>query len=108
MQITPEKNAPLAVYLASDRAAHVSGQVFGVRKNEIYLYNQFDLARVVADVDGWTPNSIADVAMPGLAGGLREPVPAAGVFQWEPIRPDERRVGKECVSTCKSGWSAFQ
>src|SRR3546814_13879648 len=71
MQITPEKNAPLAVYLASDRAAHVSGQVFGVRKNEIYLYNQFDLARVVADVDGWTPNSIADVAMPGLAGGFR-------------------------------------
>ncbi|RIA37155.1 NAD(P)-dependent dehydrogenase (short-subunit alcohol dehydrogenase family) [Hephaestia caeni] len=85
MQITPEKNAPLAVYLASDRAAHVSGQVFGVRKNEIYLYNQFDLARVVADVDGWTPNSIADVAMPGLAAGFREPVTAAGVFPWEPI-----------------------
>src|SRR3546814_13514819 len=46
MQITPEKNAPLAVYLASDRAAHVSGQVFGVRKNEIYLYNRSDARRV--------------------------------------------------------------
>jgi len=85
MQITPEKNAPLAVYLASDSAAHVSGQVFGVRKNEIYLYDQFDLARVVADADGWNPNSIADVAMPSLAPSFREPVTAVGVFPWEPI-----------------------
>src|SRR3546814_12742446 len=23
------------------------------------------------------------------------------------LRSEERRVGKECVSTCKSGWSAF-
>src|SRR3546814_18989760 len=22
-----------------------------------------------------------------------------------PLRPEERRVGKECVSTCRSGWS---
>jgi NAD(P)-dependent dehydrogenase (short-subunit alcohol dehydrogenase family) len=84
-EITPEKNAPLAVYLASDRASHVNGQVFGVRKNEIYLYDQINLARVVADVDGWTPNSIADRAMPSLAPSFRQPMTAAGLFPWEPI-----------------------
>jgi NAD(P)-dependent dehydrogenase (short-subunit alcohol dehydrogenase family) len=85
MTITPEKNAPLAVYLSSDRAAHVNGQVFGVRKNEIYLYNQTDLARVVADKDGWTPNSIADRVMPAFASAFKAPVTAAGLFPWDPI-----------------------
>jgi NAD(P)-dependent dehydrogenase (short-subunit alcohol dehydrogenase family) len=85
MTITPEKNAPLAVYLASDRASHVNGQVFGVRKNEIYLYNQTDLARVVADKDGWTPSSIADRAMPSFASAFKQPITAAGLFPWDPI-----------------------
>ncbi len=55
-QMTPEKIAPLAVWLASDRAAGVSGQIFGVRNNELYLFSQ---PRPVASVhlgDGWTPN----------------------------------------------------
>src|SRR3546814_12849198 len=25
----------------------------------------------------------------------------------DPVRSDERRVGKECVSTCRSRWSPF-
>ena len=39
-QMTPDKNAPLAVFLASDAARDVSGQVFGARMNEIYLFTQ--------------------------------------------------------------------
>src|SRR5262249_27168715 len=39
-EMTPEKIAPLAVYLGSDRAEGISGQIFGVRNNEIYLFNQ--------------------------------------------------------------------
>ncbi|HET7849916.1 MAG TPA: SDR family NAD(P)-dependent oxidoreductase, partial [Pseudolabrys sp.] len=35
-QMTPEKIAPLAVYLASDRAEGISGQIFSVRNNEIF------------------------------------------------------------------------
>src|SRR5262249_20124617 len=39
-QMTPEKIAPLVVYLASDRAEGVTGQIFGVRRNEVFLFNQ--------------------------------------------------------------------
>lgn len=85
MKITPEKNAPLAVYLASDRAAHVNGQVFGTRLNEIYLYHQTSLARVVADADGWTPQSIAERAMPSLASGFQPPLRAMDIFPWDPL-----------------------
>src|SRR3546814_11380798 len=27
---------------------------------------------------------------------------------WAAIRSEERRVGKECVRTCRSGWSPYQ
>src|SRR6185369_7715926 len=39
-QMTPEKIAPLVVYLASDRAEGISGQIFAVRNNEVFLFNQ--------------------------------------------------------------------
>ena len=39
-EMTPEKIAPLVVYLGSDRAEGISGQIFAVRNNEIYLFNQ--------------------------------------------------------------------
>src|SRR3546814_17809894 len=37
-------------------------------------------------------------------GGLRLPTAAAGVSD-SPEDPEERRVGKECVSKCRSRWS---
>src|SRR3546814_11506436 len=27
--------------------------------------------------------------------------------RWTDLRSEERRVGKECVSTCRSGWSPY-
>ena len=39
-QMTPEKIAPLAIALCSDAAREVSGQIFGVRNNEIFLFSQ--------------------------------------------------------------------
>ena len=39
-EMTPEKIAPLVVYLASDRAEGITGQIFGVRNNEVFLFDQ--------------------------------------------------------------------
>src|SRR3546814_12382657 len=30
-----------------------------------------------------------------------------GRYEWFPDRSEERRVGKECVSTCRSRWSPY-
>ena len=39
-QMTPAKIAPLAVYLASDAAMDVNGQIFAVRNNELFVMSQ--------------------------------------------------------------------
>src|SRR3546814_4410370 len=42
------------------------------------------------------------------AGAAAQPVRAAGVpFRGHADRSEERRVGKECVSTCRSRWSPY-
>jgi NAD(P)-dependent dehydrogenase (short-subunit alcohol dehydrogenase family) len=60
------KIAPLAVYLASDLAEGVSGQIFGVRANEIFLFSQHRPVRSVHRAEGWTPETIAEQAIPAM------------------------------------------
>ncbi len=82
---TPEKIAPLVVYLASDAARAVSGQIFGVRKNEIYLFSQPRPVETLKCPEGWTPALIADA----LEGPVKEkltPLEGTGqYFKWEPV-----------------------
>ncbi len=65
-RMTPEKNAPLAVYLASDAAREVTGQVFAARHHELFLMSQSRPLRSVHSEHGWTPESIAEHGMPAL------------------------------------------
>ncbi|HJZ42799.1 MAG TPA: SDR family NAD(P)-dependent oxidoreductase, partial [Hyphomicrobiaceae bacterium] len=58
------KIAPLAVYLASDAAQDVSGQIFAVRANELFLMSQSRPLRSVHRAGGWTPQDIAAHGMP--------------------------------------------
>ncbi|HCF6385822.1 MULTISPECIES: SDR family NAD(P)-dependent oxidoreductase [Pseudomonadaceae] len=81
----PRKIAPLAVYLASDAGAGVSGQVFGVRANEIYLYSQPRVLRSVHRSDGWTPESIAEHAIPAMKNSFYENIPSPQLTTWDPI-----------------------
>lgn len=79
------KIAPLAVYLASDRAAHVSGQIFGVRANEIYFFNQIRMIRSMHRGDGWTPEMIAEQAMPAFEPSFFDNVPSLKITPWDPV-----------------------
>ena len=79
------KIAPLAVYLASDAGAKVSGQIFGVRANEIYLFSQPRILRTLHRADGWTPESIAEHAIPALQSDFYENVPSMAITPWDPL-----------------------
>jgi NAD(P)-dependent dehydrogenase (short-subunit alcohol dehydrogenase family) len=79
------KIAPLAVYLLSDAGAKVSGQIFGVRANEIYFFNQIRMIRSVHRAEGWTPESIAEHAMPAFEASFFPNVPSMALTPWDPI-----------------------
>lgn len=84
-RMTGDKVAALAVYLLSDRAADVSGQVFTARANEIFLMSQSRPLRGVHAGDGWTPEAIADRAMPALRADLYGLERSPDVFSWDPV-----------------------
>jgi NAD(P)-dependent dehydrogenase (short-subunit alcohol dehydrogenase family) len=84
-QMTPDKIAPLAVYLAADTADGISGQIFAVRNNEIFLFNQPRPIRVIHRSDGWTPEKLAE-QLKGAFGPSFTPLErSAEVFSWDPI-----------------------
>ena len=81
----PEKIAPLCAYLASDLSADVTGQIFAVRMNEIYLMSQSRPIRSVQRADGWTPQTIANHAMPAMKGSFFKLDRSADIFNWDPV-----------------------
>ena len=77
--------APLAVYLASEAAREVSGQIFAVRANEIFLISQNRPIRSLHSGEGWTAQSIAERAMPALRASFYPLERSPDVFNWDPV-----------------------
>jgi len=84
-RMTPDKNAPLAVFLASDLAKDVSGQIFVSRNNEIFLMSHNRPIRGIQREDGWTPELIAKHALPAIRNDFRPLERSADVFGWDPV-----------------------
>jgi len=82
---TPEKIAPLAVYLGSDAASGITGQIFGVRNNEIYLFNQPRPIRTLHRSEGWTPETIGAQLKNALAGSFTPLERSEDYFNWDPV-----------------------
>jgi NAD(P)-dependent dehydrogenase (short-subunit alcohol dehydrogenase family) len=84
-QMTPEKIAPLTVYLGSDAADGITGQIFGVRNNEIFLFSQPRPVRTIHRSDGWTPEKI-EQQLKGAFGSSFTPLErSTDVFSWDPV-----------------------
>jgi NAD(P)-dependent dehydrogenase (short-subunit alcohol dehydrogenase family) len=65
-----EKNAPLVVFLASNSANEITGQVFYSRKNELILFSQMRPSQRIHNSAGWTPQSIAEHLIPAFKKGF--------------------------------------
>ena len=86
-KMTPAKIAPMAVYLLSD-AAHAQGvtsQIFGVRMNEIMLFNANRPVRSVHNSEGWTLEQIDEQAIPSMKNYFTDMKRSPEYFTWDPI-----------------------
>ena len=84
-QMTPEKIAPMVVALASDAAADITGQIFAVRNNELFLMGQNRPLRSLQEGGGWTPNSIIEHAFQALRPDFFPLHRSQDIFSWEPV-----------------------
>ncbi len=57
----PEAIGPVATFLASDRAAHITGQIIGVRGTEVTVYAHQAPLRTATSVEPWSPEQLAEV-----------------------------------------------
>ena len=84
-EMTPEKIAPLVVYLASDKADGIAGQIFGVRNNEVFLFSQPRPVRTLHRSEGWTAEKL-DQQLKGAFGPSLTPLErSSDVFSWDPV-----------------------
>ncbi|MBR9909986.1 MAG: SDR family NAD(P)-dependent oxidoreductase [Gammaproteobacteria bacterium] len=84
-KLVPERLAPFAVAMCSDQAKHVSGQVFGVRNNEIYLFSQSRPIRTAHTADGWTPETVIERVLPMFENDFYPLHRSGDVFTWDPV-----------------------
>jgi len=84
-KLVPERVAPFVVALCADSASDVTGQVFGVRNNEIFLFSQPRPVRSAHRSEGWTPQAVLDSAFPMLRPGFHGLERSGDVFTWEPV-----------------------
>jgi hypothetical protein len=71
--------------LLSDAAKDVTGQVFGVRKNEIFVFSRPRPVKTMQRSEGWTVQSIAEELLPAMRpvmGPLERP---ADIWPYDPV-----------------------
>jgi hypothetical protein len=77
--------AQLAVALSAEAAKETTGQIFAVRGNEVVLFNQPRPVRSVVRMEGWTPETLIEQALPSMKASYTDVGASASVFPYEPI-----------------------
>ncbi|MES2511380.1 MAG: SDR family NAD(P)-dependent oxidoreductase [Pseudomonadota bacterium] len=84
-RLEAEKIAPFTCALLTDAAKDVTGQIFGVRNNEIYLFSQPRPIRTAHSGEGWTVQTCLDVALPMMKPSFYALDKSRDVFSWDPV-----------------------
>ncbi|MEK9754634.1 MAG: SDR family NAD(P)-dependent oxidoreductase [Rhodospirillaceae bacterium] len=84
-QMTPDKIAVVATALCADTAFNVTGQIFAVRNNEIFLMSQHRPLRGMQENAGWSPESVIEHAFPALSSMFYPLDRSQDIFSWDPV-----------------------
>jgi len=84
-RVRGDQVAPLALFLASDAAAEINGQIIGVRGNELYLYSQPRPVRTLHRAEGWTVEALEAQFLPAWGKSLVPLEETQDVFAWPAI-----------------------
>jgi len=77
--------AQLAVALCADKAKHVSGQIFSVRGNEVVLFDQPRPVKSVSRLEGWSPDTLIEHALPAMQNDFFDLGATTSVFPYPPV-----------------------
>ncbi len=84
-KMTPQDVSPLAVYLAGEEAKDITGQIFGVRGKEIYIFNQPQVVRSIHNAKGWTAEGLEQVLESTFEHHLTPLDNSSTYFTWEAL-----------------------
>jgi NAD(P)-dependent dehydrogenase (short-subunit alcohol dehydrogenase family) len=84
-RVRGDQVAPLALFLASEAAAAINGQIIGVRGNELYLYSQPRPVRTLHRAEGWTVEALDAQLLAAWGSSLVPLEETQNVFAWEAI-----------------------
>jgi NAD(P)-dependent dehydrogenase (short-subunit alcohol dehydrogenase family) len=97
----PANVAPMVAYLATDDAAIVNGQFFGVRGNVIQMYSHWELADVFQAERRWKPSELAEIVPKAIGDVVKLPEPVQVPGMERPAR------GTAAMQADPDSWEAI-
>lgn len=83
--MTPDKIAPMVAALLCDAAAGVTGQTFGVRKNEIFVFSKPRPVKTMHRSEGWSPETILSDLLPAMQTAMTPLARSADIWPYDPV-----------------------
>lgn len=83
--MSADKIAPLVAFLCADASKDVTGQIFCVRKDEIFLFSLPRPIRSMHRSSGWSVETIASDLLPAFRPSMQPLQRSSEVFAWDPV-----------------------
>jgi len=84
-KMSPADVAPLAVFLAGEQAGNITGQVFGVRGKEIFLFSQPRIVRSVHKSEGWNVEDLSQMLEATMKSHFSPLDTSPQYIGWDPL-----------------------